>query len=165
MIRDLLLVRHADSLEAEAGHKDIERALSPKGYQDATRLGHYLYEHQQDIDLMLVSTAQRAQSTAEILTEQMHYGEHTFRLSEELYQASVRSVLNLIHEQGENIRQLMIVGHNPTLTYLAEYLSGEPVSGMVSGGLFSLRLTVDQWSEVSQRSADITAYITPDQLR
>ena len=165
MIRDLLLVRHADSMMAEAGHKDIERALSPKGYQDATRLGHYLYEHQQDIDLMLVSTAQRAQSTAEILNEQMHYGDHRFRLSEELYQASVRSVLNLIHQQSENVRQLMIVGHNPTLMYLAEYLSGEPVSSMVPGGLFSLRLTVDQWGEVSQRSADIKAYITPDQLR
>ncbi len=165
MIRDLLLVRHADSLEAEAGQKDIGRTLSPKGYQDATRLGHYLYERQQDVDLMLVSTAQRAQSTAEILTEQMHYGAHQIQLLEELYQASVRSVLDVIHRQEQGVRQLMVVGHNPTLTYLAEYLTGEPVSSLVPGGLFLLRLSVDQWIEVSQQSADVIAYIMPDQLR
>ena len=165
MTRDLWLVRHADSIAAEVGQSDIDRELSSKGYQDATRLGHYLYTQQQDIDLMLVSTAQRAQRTAEILTEQMHYSNHKFRLSEDLYQASVRSMLGLINQQTASVHQLMIIGHNPTLVYLAEYLSGEPISNMVPGGLFSLRLTVDHWEEVSQRNVTLTSYIVPDQLR
>ena len=165
MIRDLLVVRHAHSVEAEARQEDRERELSPKGYQDATRLGHHLYERQQGVDLMLVSTARRAQSTAEIIAEQMHYGDQKLHLLEELYQASVRSVLDLIHQQSESTRQLMIVGHNPTLTYLVEYLSGEPISGMVPGGLFLLRSDVEQWAEVVQQRVDIVAYTTPDQLR
>ena len=147
------------------GQPDIERELSSKGYQDATRLGHHLYTQQQGIDLMLVSVAQRAQKTAEILTEQMHYNDHKFHLSEDLYQASVRSMLGLINEQADSIHQLMIIGHNPTLTYLAEYLSGEPVSAMEPAGLYSLRLAVDQWEEVAQQTVTITTYITPDQLR
>ena len=165
MSKVLLLVRHADSIAAEVGEKDIERELSPKGYQDATRLGHYLYEQQQDIDLMLVSTAQRAQRTAEILIEQMHYSDHKLQLSDDLYQASVRSMLELINQQPDSIDQLMIIGHNPTLTYLAEYLTGEPVSDMVPGSLFSLQLTVSQWIEVSRQSTNLITYITPDQLR
>ena len=165
MTRDLWLVRHADAVVAEVGQPDSERELSAKGYQDATRLGHYLYTQQQDIDLMLVSTAQRARRTAEILTEQMHYHDHNFQLSEELYQASVRSMLGLINQQPAHVHQLMIIGHNPTLVYLAEYLSGEPISTLVPGGLFSLRLTVDQWEKVSQRTVTLTTYIVPDQLR
>lgn len=165
MTKTLWLVRHADAVVPEVGKPDVERELSPKGYQDATRLGHYLYTQQQDIDVMLVSTACRAQRTAEILTEQMHYNNHKFQLSEELYQASVRSVLALINQQASSVFQLMIVGHNPTLTYLAEYLTGEPVNNMVPGGLFSLQLMVEQWEEVSQRSVTLNHYIIPDQLR
>ena len=158
-------MRHADAVASEAGQPDIERELSPKGYQDATRLGHYLYTQQQTIDLMLVSVAQRAQRTAEIIAEQMHYSNHKVQLSEDLYQASVRSMLELINQQATSVHQLMVVGHNPTLTYLAEYLSGEPVNNVVPGGLFSLQLVVDQWEEVTQRSVTLTNYIVPDQLR
>ena len=165
MTKDLWLVRHADTVAAQAGQKDSERELSAKGYQDATRLGHYLYTQQQDIDLMLVSTAQRAQRTAEILAEQMHYTDHKFKLTEDLYQASVRSALELINQQANSIHQLMIIGHNPTLTYLAEYLSGELVSTMAPGSLFSLRLTVNEWKEVSQGGVTVISYLEPDQLR
>ena len=157
------MVRHATANEAEQDRKDSERALSAKGYQDATRLGYHLNEQQQIIDLMLVSTAQRARSTAEILVEQMH---HSGRIdySDELYQASVRSVLSLINQQAETIKRLMIVGHNPTLTYLAEYLTGEPVNSMAPGGLFLLKIPVP-WAEVTQQTATLDAYLDPEQLR
>jgi phosphohistidine phosphatase len=163
MIRELFLVRHATANEAEQGRKDSERALSAKGYQDATRLGYHLNERKQIIDLMLVSTAQRARSTAEILVEQMR---HSGRIdySDELYQASVRSVLSLINQQAEAINRLMIVGHNPTLTYLAEYLTGEPVNSMAPGGLFLLQIPVP-WAEVTQQTATLDAYLDPEQLR
>lgn len=163
MIKELFLVRHATANEAEKGRKDSERELSPKGYQDATRLGYHLLEQQQVIDLMLVSTAQRARSTAEILAEQMHYGERIDH-SDELYQASVRSVLSLINQQSEAVRRLMIVGHNPTLTYLMEYLTGEAVNGLVPGGLFLLQIPVP-WAEVSQQTATLDTYLDPEQLR
>lgn len=165
MNKELVLVRHADATAAEVGQKDAERELSLKGYQDVTRLGHYLYEQQQNIDLLLASTARRAQQTAEVLTEQMRYGNRPFRFSEHLYQASVRSLLDIINAQAASVGQLMIVGHNPTLTYLTEYLTGEAVNSMVPGGLVLLRLTVEQWSEVSQHTASLAIYLEPDRLR
>ena len=160
-MKKLLLVRHASATETERGGKDSDRELSAKGYQDATRLGHHLRE--QAIDLMLVSTARRAHSTAEILAEQMHYGGRIVH-SDELYQASVRSVLSLINQQAEEVNSLVIVGHNPTLTYLAEYLTGEPVSSMAPGGLFLLQIS-GAWAEVSQQTAALDAYLDPEQLR
>lgn len=163
MTRELFLVRHATANEAERGKRDNERELSAKGYQDATRLGHHLNEQQQIVDLMLVSTAQRARSTAEILVEQMHYSGRV-DYSDELYQASVRSVLSLINQQTEAVDRLMIVGHNPTLTYLAEYLTGDPLSSMAPGGLFLLQILVP-WSEVSQQTATLETYLDPEQLR
>lgn len=165
MSRNLWLLRHADTLAAEVGQKDIERELSAKGYQDATRLGYHLYTEQQAIDLIWVSSAQRAQRTAEIIVEQMRYSPQKLQSSEELYQASVRSMLTLINQQSSDVHQLMVIGHNPTLTYLAEYLSGEAVNSIVPGGLLSLQVLVDQWEEVAQQTVTVTTYLTPDQLR
>lgn len=165
MNKTLLLVRHADAAEAEVGQKDVDRELSPKGYQDATRLGYYFYEQQQAVDLMLVSTAHRARRTAEILAEQMRCNSHKIQFVEKLYQASVRVVLDLINDQTDSVTRLMIVGHNPTLSYLAEYLTGEAVGSMVPGGVFVLQPAVDEWSAVSQHSVVLQARITPDQLR
>ena len=165
MTKNLWLLRHADAVSEEVRQKDIERELSAKGYQDATRLGHHLYTQQQDIDLIVASIAERAQRTAEILMEQMHYSSQKLQLSEELYQASVRSMLAVINQQSDDVHQLMVVGHNPTLTYLAEYLSGEAVNTIAPGGLFSLRLLVDRWEEVAQQTVSVDTYITPEQLR
>ena len=165
MSKELLLVRHADARAAETGQRDAERELSPRGYQDATRLGHYLYQQQKNVDLLLISTAQRAQRTAEILAEQMHYGTHKVRSPDQLHQASVRSVLEVINDQADELNCLIIVGHNPTLTYLAEYLTGEAVNNLEAGGLLALSLTADSWAEVTQRSAVVKACVTPDQLR
>jgi phosphohistidine phosphatase len=162
-MKELLLVRHATANEGEQGTKDHERTLSAKGYQDATRLGYYLNKQRQVVDLMLVSPAQRTRSTAEILTEQMHYDGY-IEYSDELYQASVRSVLSLINQQTEEINRLLIVGHNPTLTYLAEYLTGEPVSNMAPGGLFILQIP-GPWTQVSQQTATLGTYLDPEQLR
>ena len=165
MSKELLLVRHADARAAESGQRDAERELSPRGYQDATRLGHYLYQQQQNVDFLLISTAQRAQRTAEIIAEQMHYGPHKIQLLDKLYQASVRSMLEVINGQADEFDCLMVVGHNPTLTYLAEYLTGEAVNSMEAGGLLVLGLTANSWAEVTQQSAVVKAYVTPDQLR
>lgn len=165
MGKELLLVRHAEARGTEVGRRDTERELSPRGYQDATRLGYYLYQRKQNIDLLLASTARRAQHTAEILTEQMHYEARRMHLSDKLYQASVRSMLEVINEQADEINCLMIVGHNPTLTYLTEYLTEEAISGIEPGGMFTLDITTDTWLEVTQHSAILTSYLGPDQLR
>ncbi len=165
MKKELLLVRHADARPSDGNERDAERQLSAKGYQDATRLGFYLREQQQEISVVLASTAQRARHTAEILMEQMRYSHDTIHLSENLYQGSIRSVMTLINEQPERVQKLMIVSHNPTLTYLAEYLSGEEVPVMEPGSFCLLHPLVDHWEEVAQQTVSFEKYLSPDQLR
>lgn len=164
MVRNLFLVRHAEAAEANASQRDIERDLTPKGYRDAPRVGRYLFEQQCRPEVILSSAAQRAMATAELLAEQLKFDTGKIKYMEELYQASVRSILQLVGEQKENCQQIMIIGHNPVLTYLAEYLTGQEIGSIASCGVVNIKFILDNWSEISQDTAELLTYTTPEEM-
>lgn len=164
MIKNLFLVRHAEAAEPTANQRDIERELTPKGYRDAPRVGRYLFEQQWRPEVILSSSAQRAVATAELLAEQLKFDTNKIKYSEDIYQASVRSLLNVITEQKDSHDQIVIVGHNPVLTYLAEYLSGEEIGNMVACGVAHIQFEINNWAEVSKETATLVSYKTPENM-
>ncbi len=164
MVKNLFLIRHAESAEPSANQRDIERELTPKGYRDAPRVGRYLFEQQWLPDVILSSSAQRAVATAELLAEQLKFDTSKIKYSEDVYQASVRSLLNIIAEQKDMYNQIIVVGHNPVLTYLAEYLSGEEIGNMVACGVAHIQFEIESWAEVSKDNAKLISYKTPENM-
>lgn len=162
MVRNLILVRHAEATQGGAGAKDIERELTAKGHRDAPRIGRYFYENQILPDMILCSTAQRAQSTAELMAEQLKYELSQLSYVEELYNASVRTLLSTVNQADDTWNTLLLVGHNPAISYLSEYLSGEAIGSMEPGGYVQMEFEVDSWKEVSQDSGKFIIYQTPE---
>lgn len=164
MVRNLFLIRHAKAAEPSASQKDINRDLAPKGYQDAPRAGRYMFEQQWHPDIILSSSAQRAMATAELLAEQLRFDTNRIKYLEELYQASVRSMLQLLSEQKDTQQQIIIVGHNPVLSYLAEYLTGQEIGSIVPCGIVNIRLETDTWAEISKDTAELDSYTIPENM-
>lgn len=164
MAKTLLLVRHAEAAEANANQRDAERELTPKGYRDAPRIGRYLFDKQVLPHVIWSSTAQRALATSELIAEQLKFDTLKIKTSVDIYQASVRSLLQLVNEQKEQHEQVLIVGHNPAITYLAEYLTGEEIGDMVPCGVVYVSFAVDEWGQISQDTGTLEAYLQPDHL-
>lgn len=164
MVKKLFLGRHAESAEAVAGIKDIERDLTAKGYRDAPRVGKYLFEQNLLPDAVISSTAQRAKATAELMAEQLKYELHKIDFSEDLYNASVRTLLRIINEAQNTWSNLILVAHNPAISYLAEYLSRENIGSIVPGGMVILSFEIDSWEEVSEANGTLDLYVQPDQI-
>jgi phosphohistidine phosphatase len=164
MVKKLFLGRHAESAEAVAGIKDIERDLTAKGYRDAPRVGKYLFEQNLLPDAMISSNAQRAKATAELMAEQLRYEIHKIDFSEDLYNASVRTLLRIINEAQNTWSSLILVAHNPAISYLAEYLSRENIGSIVPGGMVILNFEISSWEEVSEANGKLDLYIQPDQI-
>lgn len=164
MVKNLFLIRHAETAEANANQRDIERGLTPKGYIDASRVGRYLFEKQCHPDIILSSTAQRAMATTELLAEQLKFDANKIMYLEELYQASVRSLFNLLTEQKESHTQIVVVGHNPVLTYLAEYLTGEEIGSIVPCGVVKIQFDSHSWSTISKDLAKLVSYTMPEYM-
>lgn len=162
--KTLFLVRHAEATEAGARQKDIDRPLTPTGYQDAPRIGRYLYLQECQPNLIISSDAIRAQTTAMLLAEQLKYERYKIQYTEDIYKASVRSLLALINGQKDVHAQVMFVGHNPVISYLTEYLTKEEIGSIHPCGVVRLSCDAESWLEFSEGNVQLEDYIFPEKL-
>jgi phosphohistidine phosphatase len=162
-VKSLILVRHAESSTANSGQKDFERALTNTGIQDASRLGIYLANRKFIPDVILSSNARRAEQTAQLIAEQMGIGEMKLKYMEELYEASVRILMNVLEAIDPKIENVMIIGHNPSLTYLCEYLTGIEMERFEAAGACRVDLHHHSWDQLTKGNCRFIEYISRTQ--
>lgn len=146
---DLILWRHAD---AEPGHPDLVRKLTPKGKKQAKRMADWLREKLPRDALVLVSPARRAQQTAEALTK-------SFRTDPALAPGAQEHQVLAAAGWPDGGGSVLVVGHQPTLGRVAALaLTGAAADwSMKKGGVWWLARRDD--AEVVLR-----AVISPDLL-
>lgn len=117
---DLILWRHAEAFEAEAGESDMERALTPKGQKQARRMAEWLTAQLPEGCKIIVSPAKRCLQTVEPLKRK-------FKIVAALEPgADAEDVLQAANWPNAK-EPVLVVGHQPTLGQLAALLmSGEP---------------------------------------
>lgn len=161
MSRILYLLRHAQSADKQPSQPDKERELTPQGMRDALAIGGYIYRQKINLDLILSSTAMRATHSAELMADAAKVDLEKIRLEEELYTASIRTFLNLINQQEDTNHSIMYVGHNPVISYLAEYLTKEEIGDLPPAGLVVIRCQAAHWKDISQGSGELMTNVTP----
>ena len=164
MSKRLFLVRHAKTEEGSKDKRDFDRILTNRGMQDATRLGKYLSSKDSKPDQILSSDAARASATAELMASQMGYEITRIHLNHEIYEASVRTLFELVTQLKDEWSSVMIVGHNPVINYLAEYVSGADIGHMNTGSCACIVFETESWMEVSQGSGTLENYIISKEL-
>lgn len=162
MGKTLFVVRHAIAKSTEAWEKDIDRKLAAEGLQKSSRLGAYIYKKNTDISGIVCSNAIRAVQTAELIANQINFDISKILVDPELYEASVRIMVNKVLEFKNDWNEVIIVGHNPVLSYFVEYLTGHYFDSMEAGGLVKIFCGVDDWALVSSDNSSFEYYISPD---
>ncbi|MFZ5972513.1 MAG: SixA phosphatase family protein [Bacteroidota bacterium] len=160
-MKHLYLVRHAHTLEKLAGQSDKMRDLSALGEQQCHSIGTFLRTKKYPIDLMLTSDALRAVATANRIAEYIHYPLENIVQEGELYQSSIPEMLQLLGEY-EACHHILIVAHNPTLTYFAEYYSGETLREVSPGTLIFLRTSQPNWRDLTKDSMHLVETFIPE---
>jgi phosphohistidine phosphatase len=156
----LYLLRHAQSAERQSSQQDAERDLSTTGMKEAATIGHFLKKNNYHIDLIVSSGAKRALSTSTIIHGILNLS-NEINIHEGVYQASVRNLLEITNSFDEEFRNILIVGHNPYISYFAEYLTKAEIDNMEPAGLVSIRFEIDRWSEVSEGVGTMENFIHP----
>lgn len=164
IVKSLYLCRHAKSDWSQQGQRDFDRALNRRGHRDAPRMGSWLKEKGVVPDLLLSSPAERAWQTAVYYAEAL--GLETDRIipESELYEASPRIVLRIIHQLPVSANVVFLFGHNPTFSHVAEYLSGSVIGNIPTCGIVRLDFSIDQWSAVAEHAAKLVDFFYPKQF-
>jgi len=85
-------------------------------------------------ELLIASPARRTQQTAEIFARELQIPERHVRLDEVMYLAPPDTILKVIHGCGPRIERLMIIGHNPGISALANALAPRAKFGDFENG-------------------------------
>jgi len=160
MTKTLYLVRHAKASDFVS--PDLIRPLIASGMIDATLMGRHLASKMQGIDLILTSNSERTQMTAQVFCEQLGIDNKIIKVKEDLYESSPMHYLTALSEVSKNIDSVMIVGHNPSISYLAEYLTGEEIGSMPTCAVVGMTFDNLTWTEITKKSGKITFYDSPD---
>ncbi|MTI21024.1 histidine phosphatase family protein [Fulvivirga sp. RKSG066] len=164
MSKTLFLLRHARASDRLIGQKDFDRELDSIGLQNSTRMGINFSHKAVHFDMIMSSPAMRAKQTASLVSEQIKYDTKKIHLNEEIYEASVRTLLQVINRLKDEWTTVLIVAHNPSISYLAEYLTGSEIGDMTTCGVCHLEFETESWAEVSEGTGELITYEYPDLL-
>lgn len=157
-------MRHAQSADKQPGQPDKERELTSEGMLQSLQMGAYLQSEKFFSDLFLSSTAIRAKATSEFVLEALKLPAEIIHFEEEIYDASARTFLAQIVGIDAKYNSVMIVGHNPSITYVAEYLTKSEIGDMAPAGLAIIHFNHSKWSEIHEGSGELVRYICPELL-
>lgn len=160
----LYIVRHAKAEDRAMFMADFDRQLTSEGRMAAARIGRYLRGKGILPDIIISSTAVRAKDTATGVADQIGYELARIEFDEKIYEGGPKAYLAAINALPATTQTAMIVGHNPDVSYLAEFLTHERIGSMSKGAVIAITFDDLSWPDVSARTGHITFQIAPKQL-
>lgn len=164
MPKHLYLLRHAEAAPKEAQQGDKARELNQTGIKDSLHLGAWFLSQNIRFDLLASSTALRAEQTAGLIAESMKLDNALITAEDVLYEASVRQFLDYVNNIDDTCQHVLISGHNPSVSYLAEYLTKSDIGDMVPAGVAIIKFPFGSWKEVSENTGELVHYLTPEDV-
>ena len=158
MVKKLFLIRHAQAEPASNVPTDFERRLTASGIRNAYLIGQYLKQEGVKPDGMISSTAVRAKLTVETIATQLEFDIEKVAYTDTIYEASVRELFELVSDLDDHLDVVFVVGHNPAITFLADYLANTALPGMKAASVAQINFQADSWSLLTKNSGEFINY-------
>lgn len=163
MTKNLLVMRHAKSSWKNEGLTDHQRPLNKRGLSDAPRMAEYIGEQNLVPDLVLSSTAKRAQMTANLFVENCPGIECAVETTDEFYHAPARVYIQTVLLLPDSSDTAMFIGHNPGLEVLVEKLSGD-YEVMSTAAIAWFVLNIRTWKDFDPKLAELNEVWRPKEI-
>ncbi len=163
-MKTLYLVRHAKSSWETHGLTDEERPLLPAGIEKTKKIIRFLAGKGIKPDLIISSQAVRAYDTAKILAAGIGYPAEKIRIERKVYEGLYDRILDVIYGTPNDINSLMIVGHNPTITSMANLFLHPGIEFMRTSAVVCITFDTEKWEEVPSGEAKMDFFVFPKML-
>lgn len=161
-MKRLLIMRPANSNWDYPDGTDFERPLNSFGLRVAPLMGSVIFENNLQPQLIVSSPAKRARQTA-ILVKEVAEVKTKITYSEQIYEASPFTLLNVISTTEDKYESLLLVGHNPGVGGLIFLLTGE-TPAMSTASMARLNLNIEKWNEIKSRGGYLEQLMRPVDL-
>jgi phosphohistidine phosphatase len=153
--RRLTLLRHGKAEAVDAYPEDFERPLTHRGSIEAQEIASRLVQRNLIPDLILVSPADRAWATAEIVATACELDAKQLRCARELYLATAEKTWHLLAHRSASLGHILICGHNPGLSQVASRFGPKPQRRELATAGFASAVWHDaEWATLQPETAD-----------
>ena len=161
--RLVAVMRHSKA--EQAGPTDFDRPLADRGHRDAEDAGSWLAGAGFEPEHALVSAALRTRETWASVAEGAGWDLDP-DFDRTLYAADPDTALDLVREVDDDVRRLLVIGHNPTMASLAQLLDDGDADSELADQLFAGYPTSavavfgydGAWADISEGSGRLVAF-------
>ena len=150
-------MRHAAAVTfGPAGMKDRDRPLTPQGRGQAPTMAARIRSLGRLPQVVVSSPALRALETAQVVAENLGLDRSTLITEPGIYEAGVGDIMDALAGLEDRFRHVLLVGHNPGISEVADVLSRGGVGTLPPGGLAAIHLRVASWAELPRQGRLLT---------
>ena len=147
-MKKLIIVRHCKSSWSDMSLSDFDRPLNNRGMNDGDLMSGKLFENLSSVDLLLSSSSNRTVLTSKFFIDKININK--IKYEDELYHADYKTIINKLKKVDNIINKLMVIGHNPGLTYLVNYFSNIRLYNLPTTGIVIFDFFTDNWKEIDK---------------
>ncbi|MBN1904764.1 MAG: histidine phosphatase family protein [Deltaproteobacteria bacterium] len=164
-MKTIYLLRHAKSSRDDTTLDDFERPLNNKGRESLVIMGKLLNDLDVMPDIIISSPASRAAMTARAIASKIHYPLDKISYREALYLSEKDILIEEIKNIKNTFKSVMVVGHNPGITDLANFLGDKKIDDIPTCGLCSIEFALRSWKDIDGHSGRIKFIEYPKKQR
>ena len=162
-MKTVFFVRYAKSSWDNPSLRDIERPLNKRGQRDAPFMGKLLHGKGIKPDRLISSPANRAFTTAKYFAKALGIREEDILADKRIYDAYPEDILDILQELPGEDSIVLLFGHNPTLTGVANLFTEDYISNVPTCGVFRVDADIDSWPDFREGKGRLTEYHYPKQ--
>jgi phosphohistidine phosphatase len=149
--RQLGLIRHAVATPKASGESDFDRPLVERGRMASREMGAYLKKHTDfRPEIIVTSPAPRALETAHLVAAPLGFPPGPMREDERIYDASRKTLVEVIRELPSASRFVALVGHNPGFSDLAGWLLDQSDFDFPKAAVAWIEISKPAWADVTK---------------
>ncbi len=164
-MKTLYLIRHAKSSWADPSLADQDRPLNKRGLRDAPLMGERLADRKIKADAIWSSPALRAAQTARYLAHALNYPRKAIQLRDRLYTSSIDKFLAEIRSCPDDVKGLLVIGHNPVISECVNFLIGSggemSFESIPTCGIVALEFALSSWRQIGGREGSMLFFDYP----
>ena len=148
-MKEIILIRHGKS-SWENPFDDFERGLIDKGIKNSVKVALATKEYIDDEFTIWSSPARRAITTAQIVTDNWANPKLEIITKPDLYTFDARVLEEVIATCENNVKKLIIFGHNEAITDFVNKFGTIPIKNVPTSGFVSLQMDTEHWAALKR---------------
>ncbi len=163
-MKTVYFIRHAKSSWSDMSLKDFDRPLNKRGKRDAPMMAEKLQEMGIRPDAIVSSTANRAITTAAHFAKALGIAKEEIIKTPSIYEAYASTVLKIVQNQPNTYKTILVFGHNPAFTSIANSFEGDYIDNVPTCGIVKVTADIDDWNDLNEKTGKVAAFYYPKQF-